>query len=50
MRLFNGNIRSPPNYCARNLGDLRIRVSRNLRSMQRPPTLLRAFWQQAALF
>jgi len=39
-----------PNYCARDLGDLALRASRNLRSMQRRPTLVRAFWQQAELF
>jgi transposase len=39
-----------PNYCARDLGDLAVRASRNLRSMQRRPTLVRAFWQQAELF
>ena len=39
-----------PNYCARDLGDLRHRASRHLRSMQRRPTLVTAFWQQAELF
>lgn len=39
-----------PNYCARNLGDLAQRASRNLRSMQRRATLVHAFWQQAELF
>jgi transposase len=39
-----------PNYCATDLGDLAGRASRNLRSMQRRPTLVRAFWQQAELF
>jgi transposase len=39
-----------PNYCARDLSDLGVRASRNLRSMQRRPTLVRAFWQQAELF
>jgi transposase len=38
------------NYCARDLGDLALRASRNLRSMQPRPTLVRAFWQQAELF
>jgi transposase len=38
-----------PNYCARDLGDLALRARRNLRSMQRRPTLVRAFWQQAEL-
>jgi transposase len=39
-----------PNYCARDLGDLAQRASRNLRSMQRRTTLVRAFWKQAELF
>ena len=39
-----------PNYCAADLGDLASRARRNLRSMQRRPTLVRAFWQQAELF
>jgi hypothetical protein len=39
-----------PNYCARDLGDLRQRASRNLRSMQRRGTLVTAFWKQAELF
>jgi transposase len=39
-----------PNYCARDLGDLALRARRNLRSMQRRPTLVCAFWQQAELF
>jgi transposase len=38
-----------PNYCARDLGDLAQRARRNLSSMQRRPTLVRAFWQQAQL-
>jgi transposase len=38
-----------PNYCARDLGDLAHRTRRNLRSMQRRSTLVRAFWQQAKL-
>ena len=38
-----------PNYCARDLGDLAHRARRHLRSMQRRPTLVRAFWQQAQL-
>jgi len=32
-----------PNYCARDLTDLRQRASRNLRSMQRRGTLVSAF-------
>lgn len=39
-----------PNYCAAHLGDLATRARSNLRSMQRRPTLVRAFWQQAELF
>jgi transposase len=39
-----------PNYCARDLTDLRQRASRNLRSMQRRRTLVTAFWKQAELF
>ncbi|HWG71648.1 MAG TPA: IS630 family transposase [Steroidobacteraceae bacterium] len=39
-----------PNYCARDLTDLRQRASRNLRSMQRRGTLVTAFWKQAELF
>jgi hypothetical protein len=39
-----------PNYCARDLTDLRRRASRNLRSMQRCGTLATAFWKQAELF
>jgi transposase len=39
-----------PNYCARDLRDLAHRASRNLRSMQRRGTLVRAFWRQAELF
>jgi len=39
-----------PNYCAADLGDVADRARRNLRSMQRRPTLVRAFWQQAELF
>jgi hypothetical protein len=34
-----------PNYCARDLADLRQRASRNLRSMQRRLTLVTAFWK-----
>ena len=39
-----------PNYCARDLADLRQLASRNLRSMQRRRTLVTAFWKQAELF
>jgi transposase len=38
-----------PNYCARDLTDLRPRASRNLRSMQRRGTLVTTFWKQAEL-
>jgi len=39
-----------PNYCAADFGALKHRARRNLRSMQRRPTLVRAFWRQAELF
>ena len=39
-----------PNYCAANLQDLADHARGRLRSMQRRPTLVRAFWQQAELF
>src|SRR6185312_11315616 len=39
-----------PNFCARDLGDLKRRASHSLRSMQRRTTLVTAFWQQAELF
>ena len=39
-----------PNYCARDLGALRVHAGSCLRSMQRRSTLVRAFWQQAELF
>lgn len=39
-----------PNYCAADFGDLKHRARHNLRSMQRRPTLVRAFWKQAELF
>lgn len=39
-----------PNSCAADLGDVAHRARRNLRSMQRRPTLVRAVWQQAELF
>jgi transposase len=39
-----------PNYCAADLGDLAGRARSNLRSMQRRPVLVRAFWKQAELF
>jgi len=39
-----------PNYCATDFGDLKHRARRHLRSMQRRPALVQAFWQQAELF
>jgi len=39
-----------PNFCARDLGDLKRRASSKLRSMQRRCTLVGAFWKQAELF
>ena len=39
-----------PNFCARDLTDLRTHASSRLRSMQRRTTLITAFWQQAELF
>ena len=39
-----------PNYCARDLTDLRHRASRNLRSMQRRGTLVTAFWNRRNCF
>lgn len=39
-----------PNYCAGDLADLADNARSHLRSMQRRPTLVRAFWQQAELF
>jgi transposase len=39
-----------PNYCARDLTDLKHRACSRLRSMQRRVTLVTAFWQQAELF
>jgi len=39
-----------PNYCAADLADLSRHARSRLRSMQRRPTLVRAFWQQAELF
>jgi transposase len=39
-----------PNFCARDLGDLRQRAGRHLRTMQRRGTLVTAFWKQAELF
>lgn len=39
-----------PNYCVVDLGDLSAHARSRLRSMQRRPTLVRAFWQRAELF
>ena len=39
-----------PNYCGRDLGDVAYRARGNLRSMQRRPTLVTAFWKQVDLF
>ena len=39
-----------PNFCAENLGQLKHFAGGRLRSMQRRPTLVTAFWQQAELF
>lgn len=36
-------------FCARDLGHLHKTARHRLRSMQRRPTLIRAFWQQAEL-
>jgi transposase len=37
------------NHCAGNFADLKTSARNRLRSMQHRPTLIRAFWQQAAL-
>ena len=37
------------NHCAGNFGELTRSARKRLRSMQRRPTLIRAFWQQAEL-
>ena len=39
-----------PNYCAKDLGELRHHAGGRLRSMQRRTTLVAAFWRQAELF
>lgn len=39
-----------PNFCAKDLGELRNAARSRLRSMQRRTTLVAAFWQQAELF
>jgi hypothetical protein len=41
--------RAMPNYCAADFGALKHRVRRNLRTMQRRPSFVRAFWLQAVL-
>lgn len=38
-----------PNRCAQNMTDLKTSTRNRLRSMQRRPSLVRAFWQQAQL-
>lgn len=38
-----------PNHCAPTFGELKTRARNRLRSMQRRPTLITAFWQQAEL-
>lgn len=37
------------NLCAQSFGELKTRARNRLRSMQRRPTLITAFWQQAEL-
>jgi len=37
------------NSCAQTFGTLKANTRNRLRSMQRRPTLIRAFWQQAEL-
>jgi hypothetical protein len=37
------------NSCAQTFGTLKANARNRLRSMQRRPTLIRAFWQQAEL-
>ena len=39
-----------PNFCPKDFTELGAQARRALRSMQRRPTLVRAFWQQAKLF
>ena len=39
-----------PNFCAKDLGQLRQHAGGRLRSMQRRRTLVAAFWHQAELF
>ena len=39
-----------PNFCAKNLTELKQHAGCRLRSMQRRQTLIGAFWQQAELF
>ena len=39
-----------PNFCPKDFTELGAQARRALRSMQRRPTLVRAFWQQAELF
>ena len=39
-----------PNFCAKDLAHLKRQAGSRLRSMQRRPTLVGAFWRQAELF
>jgi hypothetical protein len=39
-----------PNFCARNLTNLKQHASSRLRSMQHRSMLVTAFWKQAELF
>lgn len=39
-----------PNFCAKDFPALSVHARRALRRMQRRPTLVMAFWQQAELF
>lgn len=37
------------NFCAKNIGEVSDFAPRRLKSMQRRPTLVRAFWKRAEL-
>ena len=39
-----------PNYCARNIDELKSEASQSLRRMKRKPRIIAAAWQQAELF
>ena len=39
-----------PNFCPKDFAQLSLHARRALRRMRRRPTLVRAFWKQAALF